>query len=186
MDEFNKLDNVKVETFKSIISDSKDFYSEYMEKLEKDIDKNILVLDEEIGEEYLELPVFTKLSFEEVLKLREELSKEIHNFNKALENLKKEMETKARKNTEYSFKDLYEEMLKPAYDELISKLKDKESEADKKLIMNTAKKGEILDKFNNGLMKEIIDRSAEVEETEYEKYEAEKGNEKTEIFFVIK
>lgn len=186
MEEFNKLDNVKVETFKNIISDSKDFYNEYMEKLEKDIDKNILMLDEIMGEEYLELPVFTEMNFEEILKLRNEILDEIREFTKSVDNLKKEMDNRARKKSEYDFKELYEEILKPAYDKLIEKLNEKSLKSDKKLIMTISSKENIINKFNDGLMKEIIDKSAKVEETEYDRYEAVRGNQNTEIVFVIK
>lgn len=187
MDEFESIDKVRVEPFKTVVSEAKDFYNEYMEKLDKNINKNIMLLDEKVGEECFSLPIFPEMSFKEILDLREELLEEIRDFNKDIDELKKEMENNARKKIEYDFKELAEKHLKEDYDILVKALEEKNLKSDKNIVMVESTKEDIINLFNEGLMKEIIEKSTAVEEnTEYDKYELKKGNEKAEISFLIK
>ena len=129
---------LNVESFKNRITKKGDYINEYLEKVEKSLSKTMLLYSFDGEDAIIELPAVSDLTMGEILKIKDNMESDIDNFNKALMQFKKEL------NSESDINEVYNNVLKESYENLMNKFKENNIESERKIKLYAIKRESLL------------------------------------------
>lgn len=139
------------ENYKNTIIDVNDFYNEYIDMINKSLDKSFVVVDEDRGENLdINLPVYD-LEVSDLIEFKKSIKKDLNDFKLALNKYNKEIIKLEKKNENVNYKELFDEIVRSFADNLVNVISESEFIKDKEIIGNISFNIEKRNSFNNSL-----------------------------------